>query len=413
MKTCFASIGSRGDLQPIHALGLRARARGHEVLVCGPPNFAPWFEGHGLAFRGFGSDIQAWLARHDTYLSGNPVTILKGMNAYVAQEFVPQFEALTAAAEGSDAIVCAGLAWSGVSVAEKLGVPCLNVVYSTSILPSRLHPPPMVPWQRLPGPVNVALWRASEFGLSGTLGAAINEGRRRIGLPRVRFAEHMFDRSAFAIAADEVLMPADPEWPSAYSRAGFIEFEDPSPLDPALDAWLSEGAAPVFVGFGSMSGGGTARVQSMLTEALSGLGLRVLVGAGWGGLGGGALPPSFRVVTEAPHAKLFPRCAVAVHHGGSGTTATALRAGVRQVVLPLILDQFHHAHRLHAEGLAPAVLPMEKVTPASFARAIRDALALPDGPRLAARERIRNTDGAGLVLDRVESLVAARASNRA
>src|SRR5204862_6026785 len=123
--------------------------------------------------------------------------------------------------------------------------------------------------------------------------------------------------------------------------------------------------------------------------AVAATGRRCLVGAGWAGLGEGSLPKGWRVVRDVPHDKLFPRVAVVVHHGGSGTTAQALRAGVPQVLLPLLLDQYHHAHRLFMAGLAPKAAPMERITAGGLADAINAALALPREPRRAVAERLR------------------------
>jgi UDP:flavonoid glycosyltransferase YjiC (YdhE family) len=145
----------------------------------------------------------------------------------------------------------------------------------------------------------------------------------------------------------------------------------------------------------------------MIVEAVSAIGRRCIVGAGWAGLGAGRLPPGWRVVRDAPHALLFPRTAVVVHHGGSGTTAQALRAGVPQVLLPLILDQFHHAHRLHLAGIAPRPVPMEKITAAELAKAIQSAMAMAAGAREAAAARLRASDARGDIVRRVEAMVSA------
>jgi UDP:flavonoid glycosyltransferase YjiC (YdhE family) len=95
---------------------------------------------------------------------------------------------------------------------------------------------------------------------------------------------------------------------------------------------------------------------------------------------------------------------VVVHHGGSGTTAQALCAGVPQVLLPLILDQFHHAHRLYLAGIAPCPVAMEKVTAVGLADAIRAALELPPGPRQAAAVRLKASDGRASVVQRIEAM---------
>jgi UDP:flavonoid glycosyltransferase YjiC (YdhE family) len=264
-----------------------------------------------------------------------------------------------------------------------------------------------VPWHGLPNWLNDLLWRADHLLTDSLVRHTLNASRAGIGLPPVDdLRRHLSEDVPIVIAADEVLLPPDPLWEERYPYANFIFLDDPAPLDPELDAWLAEGEPPVFVGFGSMSGAGTDRVERMIVEAVSATGRRCIVGAGWAGLGVGALPPGWRVVREAPHALLFPRTAVVVHHGGSGTTASALRAGVPQVLLPLILDQFHHAHRLHVAGIAPRPVPMEKITAGELSGAIQAALELPAAPRLAAAERLRTSDGRREIVRRLEAMLA-------
>ncbi|MCA9610305.1 MAG: hypothetical protein KC619_32140 [Myxococcales bacterium] len=119
----------------------------------------------------------------------------------------------------------------------------------------------------------------------------------------------------------------------------------------------------------------------------------------------GRAPEGFFALRGAPFAKLFPRVAVAVHHGGAGTLALALRAGVPQVVLPMMLDQHHHAHGLVRAGLAPSAPPMKKVTSARLARVITEALALPPEPRDAAARRCRSGDAAAAILGRLDGML--------
>jgi UDP:flavonoid glycosyltransferase YjiC (YdhE family) len=100
--------------------------------------------------------------------------------------------------------------------------------------------------------------------------------------------------------------------------------------------------------------------------------------------------------------------ACVIHHGGSGTTASALRAGVPQVLLPLILDQYHHAQVLYEQGLTPRPVPMEKITAPQLGNAIRDALALPREKREAVARRLRASRGADAIVDRIEAAAAGR-----
>lgn len=379
--------------------------RGHSPCIAAPANFEHWVTSHELPFFPLGSDMQAWIQQNAQFLSGSPVKLFKGMTQFFNEQLPTQFEQLDAAVEGSDAIVSAGLAFAAPSVAARRNLPMLGVAYTPTILPSTRHPPPTLPWHGLPAWINDLLWRTSHFVSSTVVLAALNVGRERLKMTKVTdLSAHLFEEVSFIIAADELLFPPDAGWNERYRYANFLYYNDPSPIDAELAAWLRDGEPPIFVGFGSMSGSGVDRVAAMMTEAIVSTGRRCLVGAGWSGLGSGALPNGWRQVREAPHAWLFPRMALVVHHGGSGTTANALRAGVPQVILPLILDQFYHAHRLYVAGLAPKPTAMENITAAKLAKAIDEALALPSRVREATAERLKASDGAGQIVTRLEGL---------
>jgi vancomycin aglycone glucosyltransferase len=96
-----------------------------------------------------------------------------------------------------------------------------------------------------------------------------------------------------------------------------------------------------------------------------------------------------------------------VHHGGAGTTTSALRAGVPQVLLPLLLDQHLHAHALARGGLAPAAPKLAKVTASTLRQAVRGALALSARRRRDAAERIQCSDAGAAIVDTLERAVGA------
>jgi UDP:flavonoid glycosyltransferase YjiC (YdhE family) len=117
-----------------------------------------------------------------------------------------------------------------------------------------------------------------------------------------------------------------------------------------------------------MTGFDRERVLSALLQALAPR--RVLLFPGWAGLPSGALPANVFVVGPTPHEALLPRCALAIHHGGSGTTHSACRAGIPSLVMPFAADQFFWARRLQTLGVAPAALSPERLDAASLAAAI-------------------------------------------
>ena len=409
LRIVLASVGSRGDVQPMLALGQTLRARGHAVLIAAPPNFAAWTHDLDFEFAPLSEDIQVFLAENRDIMTGRPLKMLRVIHSYFKAQIPLQAQQLVPICRGADVIVWGGLALCVPSVAEHLGLPALGVLYSSCVLPSKQHPPPNIPWHGLPGWVNTLFWNINHLMVDLLLRRSVNSMRASLGLaPKAHLRDHLLEAGSVVIAADEELFPPDPQWQGRYPYVNSIFFDDPTPLDPELDAWLAAGEPPVYIGFGSMSGKGTDRIERILVEALAASGRRCLLDAGWAGLGAGALPAGWRSVRGAPHAALFARVAVVVHHGGSGTTAQALRAGVPQVLLPLILDQFHHAHRLHLAGIAPAALPMEKVSAAALAQAIETAIHLPAGPRQAAALRLGASDARTQIAQRLEALLAPR-----
>lgn len=398
MRIVLATIGTRGDVQPMIALAQAAEKRGHQALLACPDTFGEWVRSMGVEHAALGEDLSAHMAAGGDAIQKS----LAGMKQYFREQLAIQAPRLLELTRGADAIVSTAMAWSGPSVAEKLHIPALLLLPS-SLAPSRLHPPPLFPSYGWPQWVNGLLWWASDAAQNSLMGQPLNEARAIIGLgPIAQFTRHLFVDTPAVIAADETFLPADPAWRARYPYSGFLFMDDPTPLDPALDAWLREGEPPVCVGFGSMAGKSPDRVGALLAEALSGR--RVLVLGGSARLFANGAPTGFHVVSGAPHAKLFPRVSVVIHHGGSGTTAAALRAGVPQVILPMMLDQFHHAHHAARMQLAPKAPSLAKVTAKSMAEAVTEALALPEAPRRTMAERLGTRDAGTAIVERLEAM---------
>ncbi len=127
---------------------------------------------------------------------------------------------------------------------------------------------------------------------------------------------------------------------------------------------------------------------------------RVLLFPGWAGVPSGTLPPQVFVVGPTPHEALFPRCALVIHHGGSGTTHSACRAGVPSLVMPFAADQFFWADRLQQLGVAPAALSPKRLDAARLASAIAVA------ERADTRSRANALGRAMTVEDGVANAVA-------
>ena len=181
-------------------------------------------------------------------------------------------------------------------------------------------------------------------------GAVLNEERAKIGQgPVTSVQRYMFTDRPW-LAADPLLGPAFPLTGMEVVQTGAWMISDEAPLPAELEEFLANGEPPIYLGFGSMRASDqTARV---LIEAARALGLRSILSQGWAGLMPGDTGPADDCLSigDVDHAKLFPRMAAIVHHGGAGTTHTAARAGTPQVIIPHNYDQFYWAHRVQELG---------------------------------------------------------------
>jgi vancomycin aglycone glucosyltransferase len=199
------------------------------------------------------------------------------------------------------------------------------------------------------------------------------------------------------LAADPLLAPLAPDL-SGTRQVGAFFLDDPQPLPAEVEAFLAAGEPPVYIGFGSMVDPDPARTTRELVAAVKAAGVRAILSKGWAGLGAEALPPEVLTIGSVSHRALLPRVRAVVHHGGAGTTHAAVRAGVPQVIVPHILDQFYWSERMYRLGVAPAVFTRKQLGARRMAEALRWCLR-PE-PLQRAREL-----AAGLRTDGVERAV--------
>ena len=413
MRVLLAAFGTRGDVQPMVALGMRLRADGHQVVLGASSGFATWVRGHGLEFHTIGGDIEAWIRGNGAALVKSPARLLKPALDYLREEVDVSFQQTYAAARRSDLIV-SGVHAAAPSVAEALGVPHRTLLFCPQLVPSRLHPPMGVPWLSLPRFLNRLLWLGCGRSLDLALGPPIQRWRRRWGLPPITdVTSHLYADPAI-VASDAVLGDLPPDAPSGVVQVGSLALDEGGALDPRIERFLAEGAPPIYIGFGSMSDGDPQHTTRVLVEALEACGRRGIILAGWADLGGGTVPSKVLVVPSVPHPRLFPRVALAVHHGGAGTTAAAARAGIPQIVVPHIADQFYWGHQVHARGLGSRAIPRTALTAAKLARAIEDVLSRPEIAENArdVKARLDRADGVSELTRLLRQVVPLEAERR-
>lgn len=397
--------GSRGDVQPFLAIGAGLRARGHEVRVVTTLDFASLVEAYGLQPFVAPIDVQAALKASTAAVEGGGV--LASFRAFADLAARSSRVLVTtglAAAQGADLIVAGFGGWSlATGIAERLGLPYLQAynvpITPTSAFPGALFPGWPKPLWRLGGVLSrQAVWQSARMGAAGAR-------REVLGLPPDPWFGDLpaLREGPIVYGLSEALLPRPPDWDARIRMTGFWFAPEPGGFepDPALAAFLEE-ERPIYVGFGSMS---TERPQQTLRAVLDALGGRpAVVHTGWAGLGGSELPPKVRLVGSLPHAWLFDRVRAVVHHGGAGTTAAGLRAGLPTVVVPFHGDQPFWGWLVAARGLGPPPIPRTRLNARRLGEALDRATGDPEVARRAAElgQKLRAEDGVGAAVALIE-----------
>jgi len=255
-------------------------------------------------------------------------------------------------------------------------------------------------------------WLVEPFGWR-LMGAITNRFRREtLGLPPQTFRESQrrLRRVLVVQGFSPHVVPHPADWPANVHTAGFWFLDEAKTWQPppALQAFLSAGPAPVYIGFGSMTGPYPLRLTGTIVNAVAQSGRRAILQSGWAGMGGTTLPSSMFLLDLAPHRWLFARVSAVVHHGGAGTTAEGLRAGAPTLIIPHMADQPFWGARVAALGAGPRPIPRNKLTAENLASAIRQVTGDPGLRERAAAlgVKLRAEDGIGRAIELIEEYLA-------
>jgi vancomycin aglycone glucosyltransferase len=398
MRVLLSTLGSRGDVEPLAALAVALRDLGAEAVVCAPGDV----EFTALLDRADVPFAPAFMAIRDLIASQmrEPMPLPQRARQVVAA----QYEALSAAAEGCDAVVATGLMPSVAAaqcVAEARGLPYFHASFCPVYLPSDAHPPAGYPG-RPPseGLDNRARWAEGVEAVNALFGEAVNDQRAGLGLaPLDNVRDHVFTREPL-LASDPVIWPWAPTDLCDPVQTGAWILPDARPLPEGLEAFLGAGEPPVHVGFGSIATPGAKAMAEVGIAAARAMGRRTVLARGWADLAAIDDGDDVFGVGEVNQQALFGRVAVVVHHGGAGTTVTAGRAGAAQVVVPQIVDQPWWGKRIAGLGVG-AVHDGPAPTVESLSAALEIALKPETRARARAVAPTIRADGATVAARRI------------
>lgn len=411
MQIVLIASGTRGDVQPMLALGHGLRAAGHSLRVLAGANFAGWVAAHGFDFSPM-LDMEA-VMRSELGLrwaeSKRQWEQLRTMQSLLRANGAGMVRDVLAGTQGADLLIGGFTAEPFVqAICEQRGIPQLSVALQP-YRATRSGPASLLPL--LPR-------RASRLnhwagGIAERVSWMVardwaNQLRRQLGLrPHTAgsYLRAVHATPALYAVSRHVVPPAGDV--NAHTTGYWFLDEEAAP-SAELRAFVAAGPAPVYVGFGSMPSRDPAQTLRMVAEALARVGRRGVLARGWSTAAEVAVPAHICLVDVAPHAWLFPRMAALVHHGGAGTTAAGLRAGKPALIVPHLADQPFWGRRLHELGAGPPPLPRAQLSADTLAGRLA---ALLGDERIAANaaalgERIRAERGVDIAVEWINGWLA-------
>ncbi|MCE0765815.1 glycosyltransferase [Pseudonocardia kujensis] len=394
MKILILAPGTRGDVAPATGLAAAFIDDGHAVSIVANAEYEHLVTAVGANH----TPITAPIAPPTDGATGKP-----GVRGYLGTLRAYMDQAATAAltaSPGVGVVLANAISPYGHDIAAALGVPSAEALLQPA-QPSSAYPPMIFSGRDLGGLGNrVAGHLAAR--IPAPYDAACARIRAELGLPKEPRAKAQRRRRAQGIRVHHGISPAvlprPADWPARLSLDGFWWTPDSGELSAELEDFLAAGPPPIVVSLGSLPSGHDA-----VAEALQRSGIRAVV-QGMGDLL--ADDPNILSVEDVPHHLLFPRAAAVVHQAGAGVTASALRAGVPSVPIPMHTDQPFWGRRLAALGAGTAPLPAKKLQPGALVAAIetaRTSKQLRAGARAIAAA-VRDEDGTRPLRDWVKNI---------
>jgi UDP:flavonoid glycosyltransferase YjiC (YdhE family) len=311
-----------------------------------PPNLVDFVESAGVSAVAYGPDTREQVVAvadftHNAFKVQNPVNFMSALKELFVEGWAGMSRTLTALADGADLLVT-GQTYHGVvaNVAEYYDIPVAGLHH----FPVRVNGQLGVPFLPSPAPVVRTTLRAGWWLYSHITKADEDAQRRELGLPRAAVPawQRMAEDGTLEIQAyDQAVFPGlVAEWNGERPFVGALTLELAADTDDEVASWIAAGKPPIYFGFGSTPVQSPAETVAMIADACAELGERALIYSGAEGSESAPHPDHVKLVGHINYTTILPTCRAAVHHGGAGTTAASLRAGLPTLILWDVADQF-------------------------------------------------------------------------
>ncbi len=409
MRITILTQGTRGDVQPCVALGVRLQRHSHKVKVASHQLFEPLVRDRGLDFALIGGDPSEWHKRTEWTQSRD--LGLRWLNAdskRLIDRCRHDLDNLWQACQGADVILWVPLLVICARMAEVLGIPSIGInCYVTS--PTRTFACPWLSgrWLKGPGIYNRQTWNFAHQLYWQLLRPTVNSWiQKNLDQPGFSWRGPYHEvveckQVPMLYGFSPSLLPKPRDWPDWLHVTGYWFLEPPVDWQPPADLvrFLDAGTPPVYIGFGSNASDQPERITELVLKALKLSGQRGVLDIGWGSMdthsGFSDLNVKFKQqdgnvfwingAHDWLHDWLFPQLAGVIHHGGAGITPAGVRMGVPTATVPTFGDQFVWGRQILDLGLGAAPIPKNHLTAERLATAI-DTLVNDESIRTKSRD---------------------------
>jgi len=403
MKHLLIGMGTRGDVQPLVALAEGMQQAGLDVTIGAGLDFESWIRGRGIPFAPMNVNMQDMINSPEgiEWINNSKNSMQEGRNMKIMLDKYSSAisENLQTICTDAD-ILISNLPTFGfvAAIAEKMNKPHWLVLLSP-LTPSNHPTSTMKPMTPFTTPLNRLTGYIALYFTQWVSKQSTNIFRQKLGLAPWGYKDYLREWLTIPVlyGVSRQVMPRDPRWHDKTFVTGYwidrlpADYTPPAPLANFL---LSD-EKTVYIGFGSMSSKNPQATTQLIIDAVQKVGVRAVIYSGWAGLKSEQLPDNLFLLDGAPHEWLFPKLSAVIHHGGAGTTAAGLRAGVPSGVISHMADQPYWGRRIAELKVGAPFIYRHKLTTDKLARMIDRLVNTPELAQNAYYfgERLRAEDG--------------------
>ena len=366
----LCTIGSAGDVNPFIGIGQKLMQRGFRVVLITSQYFESQARGAGLEFFGLGSseDYQSIIQNPDLWSPDKGFKVFADRVVFPIME--PAYEIIAGFDPSKTILVAQGQFFAAHIAHEKLGFPFITIHLQPAAFRS-VHEFPLLPISLPPFVIRGLFSLIDALVLDKLFAPNINRFRQSLGLPPINkiFGGWMHSSQKNLGLFPDWFAHPQPDWPPQTQLTSFVYYDKQQngneELPEELETFLGAGSAPIIF----TAGTAMKHADKFFLDCIGAcqlLGQRGILLTQHPEQLPAELPQGIQHFSYLPFSTVLPRAAALVHHGGIGTTAQAIAAGIPQVIRPMAHDQPDTAARVEKLGIGASLSP-QKFNAASLA----------------------------------------------